>query len=614
MIELYDGSLQFLGSADHVVKWGYEQKCNELSTASIVLPAGADAAGLIDVPATFARLYDGDEDLGFYRFTAMPAQESRAGGRVTYSLQSAQCTLLDSMMTGWHEIGGTGFPTRRVMEYILARQQTVRWVLGTCEFEEFYQYNFEDVTLLEALMSLGEVLLEDYLFVFDSTATPWTVHLLRVNGEAVRSLVCGRNMTGIRRSVEGAVVTRLHGRGYGEGDNQLTIASVNGGKAYIDAPADAIARWGIREGVHVDTRQTSAATLKARMQQILAAGCVPAVSYEADAIDLYRVTGESWDDVRCGERVLVLDEMLGAPVTVRVTSRKKDDAEGDPGAVSYVLDNSRPDTAEELNEIYEKIGVHELYSQGATNMYSMQTSENADASHPLAMRFYVPGNVLRINSCRISWQLEAFRTHVTLARSGGRSSRTSEEGGGMTVTIPARIVTRDVLSGGPVDGSGAEHLVSGGMLSTGGGTNITLRTGAADAQDGHTHSVPNHTHEHDHLHNAVVSVDIPAMSVMIEGHRHTVNIPEHEHELQFGIYESGRAGNMSLVVDGTAVPASAIGDGREIDVAAYLKKDDAGKVTRGAWHEVKFVPDGLTRITANLFFQVFIQSRGAGDY
>lgn len=45
-----------------------------------------------------------------------------------------------------------------------------------------------------------------------------------------------------------------------------------------------------------------------------------------------------------------------------------------------------------------------------------------------------------------------------------------------------------------------------------------------------------------------------------------------------------------------------------------MRKDSVGKVTRASWHTVEFVPDGLTRITANLFFQVFIQSRGAGDY
>ena len=91
-------------------------------------------------------------------------------------------------------------------------------------------------------------------------------------------------------------------------------------------------------------------------------------------------------------------------------------------------------------------------------------------------------------------------------------------------------------------------------------------------------------------------------------------IPEHEHELEYGVYEGAKAAGVHLRVDGNDVPAEAIGENRVLDIAPYLSKDSAGKVTRGIFHKVEFVPDGLTRLTANLFFQVFIQSRGAGDY
>ena len=449
-------------------------------------------------------------------------------------------------------------------------------------------------------------------------------------------------MTEIRRSVDGRVVTRLYGRGYGEGDNQLTISSVNSGLDYIDADADTMARYSIREGVHVDTRQTDPATLKARMQQILESGKTPTVSYEAEAIDLYRVTGESWDHVSVGTRVLVIDETLG-PVTVLVTSRKKDDVEGDPGRIQYVLDNSRPDTAEELNEILDKIGVHELYSQGATNMYSMQLSDNADASHPLVMRFYVPGNVLRINSCLVYWDLEAFRTYATMAASGGESTKTSATGGGATVTLPQQLIDVDKVSSGAVDSDGGSvtrtsqegahshtvsshthsvainlpghgHTLGSSETQTGGLVSTPTISGATGSRSPGTSEHEAHDHAMDHLHSITHQHVIPAMSFHLEAHSHSVTMPAHTHELEYGVYESGRAGGVKLIVDGTEVPESAIGDARELDVAKYLRKNDDGKVTRSAWHTVGFVPDGLTRITADLFFQVFIQSRGAGDY
>ena len=697
MILIYDKDVQLIGPADNATRISYEDKLNEICTARLILPAQDPRTEEITVPGSFARLYDGEADKGFYVFSSIAEDAHAPRGTITYELQSAEATLTRKMLPGWHELGGTEMSTRQVITYILGYQDPVRWVLGECDFEDYYQYNFEDVTLLEAIMSLGEVLVEDHQFVFDTTVTPWTLHLTRAKTQASRSLVYRRNMTSIKRSVDGRVVTRLYGRGYGEGDNQLTIASVNGGLDYIE-DAEATAARGERwEGVHVDTRQTDPATLKARMERILAAGKTPTVSYDAECLDLYEATGESWDDAQVGDRVMVLDEALGAPVTVRVTRRAKDDVDGENGSVNLTLDNSVADTAEELNEILDKIGVQELYSQGATNMYSMQISDNADAEHPLVMRFYVPGNVLRINSCLIYWQLEKFRTYATLAAAGGGTSRTSESGGGATVTMPATVVTSDIFTGAPSSGRGGSEIEQTSiMYATDGSVNIALETGTASGTtgaigeqttgvsrnedgsmtstgstagggtvgnhtdvagyttpsvdnlrhthsmthnhsfsgsghthrmshwhllDGHSHSIgshkhslPDHVHRFWHLHNVVATVNIPPMGFELEGHRHTVTLPDHTHELEYGVYEGKRADTLSLVIDGEEVPAEAIGDARELDVAKYLKKNDDGKVTRSTWHEIEFVPDQLTRITADLFFQVFIQSRGAGDY
>ena len=69
----------------------------------------------------------------------------------------------------------------------------------------------------------------------------------------------------------------------------------------------------------------------------------------------------------------------------------------------------------------------------------------------------------------------------------------------------------------------------------------------------------------------------------------------------------------SINVDGTDIPASEI-TSREIDVSGYLSKDAKGKIRRGTWHEIQIVPNGLTRIEANLTAQVFVQSVGGGDY
>ncbi len=113
---------------------------------------------------------------------------------------------------------------------------------------------------------------------------------------------------------------------------------------------------------------------------------------------------------------------------------------------------------------------------------------------------------------------------------------------------------------------------------------------------GHNVRIPGHNH----------SVTIPA-------HTHDLTLPDHTHGIVYGIYEGSRAQSVSIVVDGTAVPANVI-TSREIDVSGYLAKDANGKITRGTWHEIQIVPDRLTRIEANLTAQVFVQAVGGGDY
>lgn len=697
MIELMtsDG-MTLKAPIDTAIRCGYKQTLNELDTATLELAAGDPVTELIDVPTSWVRLTDGEDYVGLYRVKSAVHAEQESGATVTYELESAECTLLDDMLIGHHELGGTELDTRWVLGYILARQSTARWELGACDFTDQYQYNFEDVTLLESIMSLGEVLVDEYAFVFDASAKPWTIRLRKLGQEATRTLVYGRNVTAIRRTINGRIVTRLVGRGYGEGDNQLTVASVNGGKDYIDADAETMARYGVRVGLHADLRQTDPATLLARMRAILESGKRPQVSYEATCADLHMLTGEDWDNAQVGDRVLILDEELGETVKTRVTGREKTDIEGDPGSVKLTLDSSVRDTAEELNEILDKIGVQELYSQGATNLYSMQISDSCDADHPLEMSFYVPGNVLRINRCLLKWQIEAYRSYAKLAKSGGGSTRTSEEGGGGTVTIPAQTISIGVkyssgpmdaadgsavsLTGGPKDYLGGvktatdkagnhshnfahvhaiashshnfsgtsktysiahNHSLSAGAGATGGissgnksiqvtpegeveGSGTLWTTGAYDAQGGNGKSATseNGTHSHDfahahdmpHVHDIQHEHVIPSMWFDLEPHRHSVKIPEHTHDIEYGIYTGSRAKAVTIKVDGKEIPAEDVGDEKEIDIAKYMSANTDGRVTRSTWHKVSFVPDALTRITANLFFQVFIQSRGAGDY
>lgn len=834
-LTIYDQSMQMLAILDSADKISYELKHNDLWTGSFSLAAD-DPKNSFCQAHNLVRLPDGPRDTGLFRIVGMPSsEETGLGGMKTYSLEHVMATLLDDVLFGYHEVGGTGVHTSDVIEYILNRQETSRWQLGTCDFDDQFQYHFENVSLLSALLSLGEVLADEYTWEFNTNTTPWTVNLRQADSTAGCGIHYGRNLVKIAKSMDAtALITRLYPLGYGEGVNQLTIKEVNNDVPYINA--DTAGTWGVKCSVWTDTRIQDAATLLARAQQVLEGYKNPYISYTAKALDLYRETGLSWDNYMPGKLVRVMDEEHGVNFDARIVSISKRDVNGDPGDIEITIANAPRDAADSINTLADRVGIGELYSQGATNLFAIPFADNADENHPAKFRVYIPEGMVRINKMLLSWQIAAFRAYSTGAAAGGGTTRTSSGGGGSTQTTTAsdavvysseyggdcvvssaqRIVAgadgnddligwtfgpRDQVDGNAMSNTGAsasdlvtgaagshhhgmghthsipghshsmahyhdtyEHyhqvnshshsmqhyhqvnghyhqvnshwhnvndhshwfshtinwqhyhdlpggdsshtgdvssavynakIVSGytgdsggstdsqspytsteapytaGSLSNGvsmsdtgsaspstngaapvttgckwngsdisntGETELTTlgaKNGSAmrpNTDDGgdHSHSVPAHRHGMNHYHRLAsftippLEIEVPAHghNVRIPGHNHSVTIPSHTHDLTlpdhthgivYGIYEGSRANSVTIKVDGTDVPSNQVNN-REIDVSGWLSKDSAGRIRRGAWHEIQIVPDRLTRIEANLTAQVFVQSVGGGDY
>ena len=700
-----------LGVLENAGEVAYNLVHNDLWTASFTLPSG-DPKNSLCQAHNLVHLPDGARDTGLYRIIGMPSgEETAAGGVKTYSLEHVMATLLDDVLFGYHEIGGPGVTTAQVIQYILDRQETERWVLGECEYSDQFAYKFENTSLLSALLSLGNVLTDEYTWVFDASATPWTVSLKHADATPGCGIHYLRNMVGVEKEMDAStLVTRLYMLGYGEGVNQLTIRDINGGVPYIDADTKNV--WGVKSSVYADTRIEDAATLKARGVALLNRLKNPYISYTASAVDLTRLTGQEWDKHMPGKLVRVLDGEHGIDFDARIVSIAKSDVRGRPGEIDITIANAPRDAADSINTLADRMGISELYSQGATNLYSQQYADNADAQHPAKMRVYVPSGCVRINQMLLSWQMEAFRAYETGAAaggatatttssggastqtssSGGGSERTSNSGGAATVTteqtsfnstgyagVPLTQVGRDPMqfTGSPLNSSGTAQMTSTGSAgghshnvlshnhsfsdsyslswghrhtvsqtgldngTTGGvddyaAKTITIggMTGSATSTTGsaagHTHGM-NHKHDFIHVHNVSflvtippIKVDIPAHSHVFEtsSHTHNVSIPahthdltlaDHTHEMVYGIYEGDTASSVTLRVDGNVVPVSEL-VASEMDIVAYLDKDDDGKITRATWHEIEIIPNGLTRIEANLFVQAFVQSVGGGDY
>lgn len=628
--QVFDRNMKRLAYLDNAMSGGYTLETNSLWTATFTMPAD-DPKTEYCTPLNYVEIFDGDERIDLFRIIGEDLERSDGATRF-YNCEHVLATLLNDVLFQYHQCGGTGVRTAEVLNYILNRQTTRNWVLGSCDFERFFEYNWENSTLLAALFAVPECFDSDYLWTWDTTGYPWSLSLVAPSDRLKSEIRYAKNMTEIRKSRDDTgLANRIYALGYGEGVNQLTISSVNNGLPYVE-DALSIEKYGLCSSILVDTRYEVEENLKAYAEQILRESAEPYYSYEIGAIDLHRLTGDAFSRFWPGEIVRIVDDEDGVNLRARIVSVTKDDAQGDPGAVSVTIANKSKDIAGSISDLQSRALIGETYAQGATNQQVYNFSDNADADHPATMKIYIDESVVRINKMLLNIQFEPFRAFEQAI--GGGGGQTTSSGGGTTTSSGGGSTTSS--GGGSTTSSGGGQTSSGTALES---SNILpnetngqavhnhgLSSGAklaivdsslkivgyesfvwsgAHVHPAHTHRISDHTHRVDsHTHR------VSAHTHTVPAHTHTVQ--NHTHAIQFGIYEGQRASRATIRVDGNVLPAQSGYD--NIDIVAYLSKDDSGKIQRGTWHTIEVLPDTMSRIVGAVFSQTFCNSRGGGDY
>lgn len=628
--QVFDRNMKRLAYLDNAMSVGYTLETNSLWTATFTMPAD-DPKTEYCTPLNYVEIFDGDERIDLFRIIGEDLERSDGATRF-YNCEHVLATLLNDVLFQYHQCGGTGVRTAEVLNYILNRQTTRNWVLGSCDFERFFEYNWENSTLLAALFAVPECFDSDYLWMWETTGYPWSLSLVAPSDRLKSEIRYAKNMTEIRKSRDDTgLANRIYALGYGEGVNQLTISSVNNGLPYVE-DALSIEKYGLCSSILVDTRYEVEENLKAYAEQILRESAEPYYSYEIGAIDLHRLTGDAFSRFWPGEIVRIVDDEDGVNLRARIVSVTKDDAQGDPGAVSVTIANKSKDIAGSISDLQSRALIGETYAQGATNQQVYNFSDNADAEHPATMKIYIDESVVRINKMLLNIQFEPFRAFEQAI--GGGGGQTTSSGGGTTTSSGGGSTTSS--GGGSTTSSGGGQTSSGTALES---SNILpnetngqavhnhgLSSGAklaivdsslkivgyesfvwsgAHVHPAHTHRISDHTHRVDsHTHR------VSAHTHTVPAHTHTVQ--NHTHAIQFGIYEGQRASRATIRVDGNVLPAQSGYD--NIDIVAHLSKDDAGKIQRGTWHTIEVLPDTMSRIVGAVFSQTFCNSRGGGDY
>lgn len=598
-IKIYDTSIKELARLENAYDIGYELKLNELWTCEFKLPRDDKKAKYCQ-PFNYVELFDGKDRVELFRI--LPSElTAEATAYTVYHCEHVLATLIDDVLFKYHQIGNVGVYTPQVLRYILDKQSIKRWQLVECDFKRQFEYKWENENLLAALFSVPKCFNEQYRWTWDTRIYPWTISLKRLDENYKADIQYRKNMQNITKTVDPTkIVTRLYALGYGEGDNQLDIKSINNGLPYLEKN---VGKYGLKQSILVDRRFESPETLKEYARSVLDRLSEPYISYKIKAVDLSIKDSKKYAKFMPGDYVLIRDVEDGINLKIPIVSVKKSDIKGNPFDIEIEIANKSQDITGSISEIMERARINDTYSQGATNLMQMAFVDNADERYPATIRFYVPQEMARINKLILNYTLEPFRAYSKATKGGGADVMTTESGGGDWTATE---------SGGgdytSTDSDGGDFTTSHEATNV---RMITNRywTGKGDYVD--VNQVNFHEHNidiRDHRHN--VTIDSHTHNVSIKSHKHDFVLPDHDHEILYGMYEGGSAKDCYLKVDGQTVYKT----DKEVNLIPYLSKDDGGRIQRGTWHTVEIVPDKLTRINASLFIQLFTNSRGGGDF
>jgi phage minor structural protein len=609
LIEILDRQMNRIARLENAYDDGYEKRFNEVGSHWFTLPLDDPKNSLCNA-FNFVKYTLDDEYIGLYRIVPKLTQKDASRNEIQYECQHVIGTLLDSVLFRYHQT--TNWTTRQNIEYILSHQTEERWFLRRCDFTRYFHYKWESESgLLAPMFSIAEPIDEEYEWQFDTTSFPWAIDLVKPETEPSCIIREAHNRVGIEKEEPNdSIVNRLYALGYGEGTNQQGIEEVNGGLPYIE-DTDSIAKYGLQSYVWTDRRFEDAETLKANAESLLKKWANPAPMYRISAADLKPITGDDIDNLKCGRVVRVYDSDLGV-FDLRIMSERKDDARGNPGDVQLELGSLTEDIASVQADLERKQKINDVYSQGATNVYADSLELNCDPDNPAVFKFYIYEEFVKINKLDLTFETTNFEGYIKAMESAGQivESSTTESGGDV-------VQANTTQSGGSVVHSQSytsQFASPTFFLYT--SPPVGVGTGQTPPYEEHTHAAEVEDDRLSHSHVVPISISIPAhshpFSINIPAHDHpfSISIPGHVHPITYGLFKNPNLpSSIQIKVDGNVVNYNSL-EGENLDLTPYLEKDSGGKIARSRWATIEITPNDLAKIRANLFVQMFIQSRG----
>ncbi|QWG39146.1 hypothetical protein EXW35_12095 [Bacillus mycoides] len=275
----------------------------------------------------------------------------------------------------WSQIAKDGYimPQRiegkTVNEFIDMALIGMKWKRGRTEYRGFHTMKIDEIidplTFLKKIAALFDLEIQYRVEVVGSRITGWYVDMIKKRGrETGKEVVLGKDLVGVKRIEHSRdICTALVGFVKGEGDEIITVESINNGLPYI-TDSDAFQRWNER-GKHkfgfyspeTEDQNMTPQRLMTLMKTEFKKRVNTSVSYLVEARAIGRIFGLAHELVNEGDTIKIKDTGFTPKLYLEARVIAGDESFTDPTQDKYVFGDYREiiDPNEELRKLYNKM-------------------------------------------------------------------------------------------------------------------------------------------------------------------------------------------------------------------------------------------------------------------
>ncbi|AIM32374.1 phage-related protein [Bacillus thuringiensis serovar kurstaki str. YBT-1520] len=325
-------------------------------------------------------VFDGTTHSATLQQQNLVLKEVRDGRIVPYVItetekNSAKRSITTYASGAWVQIAKSGIikPQRiegkTVNEFIDMALVGMKWKRGKTDYAGFHTMTIDEfmdpLTFLKKIASLFKLEIQYRVEVQGSQIVGWYVDMIQRRGrDTGKEIECGKDLIGVTRIEHSRdICTALVGFVKGEGDNVITIESINRGLPYI-VDNDAFQRWNER-GKHkfgfytpeTEELNMTPQRLMTLMEIELKKRVNSSVSYEVEAQSIGRIFGLAHELINEGDTIRIKDTGFTPKLYLEARVIAGDESFTDPTQDKYVFGDYREitDPNEELRKIYNRI-------------------------------------------------------------------------------------------------------------------------------------------------------------------------------------------------------------------------------------------------------------------